>query len=292
MPQGDILKGRHGIAAHQPGQTGQVLAQHRVALMRHGRGALLAGMEELLRFAHFGALQVAHLGCQALNAAGHHGEGREEGRVAVTRDDLGADGFDRQAEFFGDEGLDPRIHTGKSANGAGDGAAGDFGAGRLQPRQIAGELGIMAGEFQAKGGGFGMNAVAAANGGGVFMFQRPGPQGCQQGLDALDQQIGRAGELHGQGCVQHVGTRHALMHETGILANALGHPGEEGDDVMPRHPLYRVDCLDGGGIDGGGAGGALVADVVRGGGGDGAEAGHSLGGQGLDLEPDAEAFLR
>ena len=49
--------------------------------------------------------------------------------------------------FFGDEGLHPRVHTRKGADGAGHGAGG--------------ELGMMAGEFQAEGGGFGMDAVAA-----------------------------------------------------------------------------------------------------------------------------------
>ena len=54
-------------AAHHAGEAGEVLGQHRVALVRHRRAALLARGEELLGLAHFGALQVADLGGEVLD---------------------------------------------------------------------------------------------------------------------------------------------------------------------------------------------------------------------------------
>ncbi len=48
-----------GVGAHHAGQAGDVFRQHRIALVRHRRRALLALREELLCFQHFGALQMA-----------------------------------------------------------------------------------------------------------------------------------------------------------------------------------------------------------------------------------------
>ena len=88
MPERHIFKRGNNIATHQPRQTGQIFAQHRVALMRHGGRTLLPGMEEFLGFAHLTTLQMAHFSGQAFNARRHHSQRREEGSVTVTRDDL------------------------------------------------------------------------------------------------------------------------------------------------------------------------------------------------------------
>ena len=65
-------------AAHHAGKAGDVLGEHGVALVRHGAGALLALGEELLRFQHFGALQVADLDGDPLDRRGDDGEGGEK----------------------------------------------------------------------------------------------------------------------------------------------------------------------------------------------------------------------
>ena len=80
--------------ADDAGEAGEVFGEDRVALVGHGAAALLAGVEELLGFAHFAALEVADFGGQALDAAGDDGQGAEEGGVAVAGDDLGGDEFD------------------------------------------------------------------------------------------------------------------------------------------------------------------------------------------------------
>ena len=89
MPEGDVLQRRDHGHANQPREAGQVLGQHRVALVRHGAGALLAGREELFRLQHFGPLHVADLDGDVLDAGRDHTESREEHRVAGARGDLG-----------------------------------------------------------------------------------------------------------------------------------------------------------------------------------------------------------
>ena len=98
--------GRH-IAAHHPREAGEVLGQHRVALVRHRRAALLPRREIFLGLEHLGALQVADLGRQPLDRRGDDAQRREEHRVPVARDDLGRDRLDRQPELGRDMLLHP-----------------------------------------------------------------------------------------------------------------------------------------------------------------------------------------
>ena len=69
VPQRDILKGRLRIGAHHARQAADLLAGHRIALVRHRRTALLALGEILLGLAHFGALQMPHFERDLLAAA-------------------------------------------------------------------------------------------------------------------------------------------------------------------------------------------------------------------------------
>ena len=64
----------------------------RVALVRHRRRALLlARAERLLHLADLGALQVADLGREALEAGAGERDRLQHLGVAVARDDLGRD---------------------------------------------------------------------------------------------------------------------------------------------------------------------------------------------------------
>ena len=88
VPEGDVLEPGLGVAAQDPGEAGDPLGADRVALVRHRRGALLAGAERLLDLAHLGALQVADLGREALEpGAGDRdprGAARRGGRAGTT----------------------------------------------------------------------------------------------------------------------------------------------------------------------------------------------------------------
>ena len=69
VPQRHVLEPGAEVAAQQAGQPAQALGEDRVALVRHGRAALLAGAEGLLRLADLAAGQVADLGAHELDGA-------------------------------------------------------------------------------------------------------------------------------------------------------------------------------------------------------------------------------
>jgi hypothetical protein len=116
-------------------EAGEVFGQHRVALVRHRRRALLALGEILLRFQHLGALQMADFGGDALDGGGDDAERGEEHRMAVARDHLGRDRLGRQAHGLRNMLFDARIDVGEGADSAGNGAGGDFGA-RVASRRV------------------------------------------------------------------------------------------------------------------------------------------------------------
>ena len=59
---------RLSVGAHDPRQAADLLAGHRIALVRHGGGALLLLAEELLGLPHLGTLQMADLGGDLVQA--------------------------------------------------------------------------------------------------------------------------------------------------------------------------------------------------------------------------------
>ena len=89
VPQRDVLVPRLRVSAQDAGQPGQPLGEDRVALVRHRGGALLAGSERLFDLADLGALEVADLGCESLQAGARQGDRAEQLGVAITRHHLG-----------------------------------------------------------------------------------------------------------------------------------------------------------------------------------------------------------
>ena len=109
-----------------------------IALVRHRRGALLAARERLGRLAHLAALQVAHLGREAVERAAEDRERRQQLGVAVARDDLRGDVLARQAELGEHEILDARVDVAVGADGARELAHGDAGEGALDALAVRG----------------------------------------------------------------------------------------------------------------------------------------------------------
>ena len=69
------------VAPQHPGQPGELLGLHRVALVGHGRGALLGSLaERLRRLAELGALQVADLGGERFDGGARRRAGVERTR--------------------------------------------------------------------------------------------------------------------------------------------------------------------------------------------------------------------
>ncbi len=182
--------------------------------------------------------------------------------------------------------LDAGIHVGEGADRAGDGADGDLFAGADQSFAGALELGVVAGQLDPEGGGFGVDAVAAAHGRRQPVFQGAPLQRGQHQIDILDQEIGGLRQLHAEAGVEHVRRGHALVQEARLRTDDLGHVGEEGDDVVLGDPLDLVDPV---GVPEHVL--ALFPDGLGGQLGNGPERGHGVGGMGLDLEHDAEFGL-
>ena len=183
--------------------------------------------------------------------------------------------------------FDARVDVGEGADGAGNGASRHFLAGGNETLAAAGEFRIGLGQFQAECHRFGMDAVRAADGRRHLVLEGTLLDGGEQSVDIGDQQVGRPHELDVQAGVEHVGGGHALVDEARIGADEFGQMGEEGDDVVLRHPL---DFVDPGDVEGDVAG--PVPDRLCALLGDNAEVGEGVAGMGLDLKPDAEPGLR
>ena len=173
MPEGDVLDAGLRVAAQHPRQAGDPLGADRVALVRHRRGALLARAERLLDLAHLGALQVADLGREALQAGAGDRDLRGQLGVAVARHDLRGDVLAAQAESLHHPRLDRGRDRGVGADRAGELADRELLEGGGEPRQVAVGLEGEAGEAQSEGGRLGVDAVGAADAERVALLQRP-----------------------------------------------------------------------------------------------------------------------
>ncbi len=284
MPEGDVLERRHHGGAHDAGEAGEILRQHRVALVRHRRGALLPRREELLGLAQLGALQMADLDGEPLDRAGDDAERREEHGMAVARDHLGRDRLDFEAELGRDMRLDCRIDIGEGADRARDGAGRDILAGGDQAVAVAREFGVEPGELEAEGGRLGVDAVTATDGQRHLVLEGPALEHGKQRVDIGEKDVGGLLQLDGEAGVEHIARGHALMEEARLRPDMLGEVGEEGDDVVLGLLLDLVDPRD--------LERALLPDGARRLRRDDAERRLGVAGMRLDLEPDAETVLR
>src|SRR4051794_27207303 len=91
VPEGDVLETDRRGAADDTGEPADPLGDDRVPLVRHRRGALLAGAERLLHLAHLGAGEVADLEGEPVERGCDEREDGEELGVPVTGHDLGGD---------------------------------------------------------------------------------------------------------------------------------------------------------------------------------------------------------
>ena len=120
-----------------------------------------AGPERLLDLAHLGALEVAHLGREALEPGAGQRDGLHELGVAVARDDLGRDRLARQPEPLEHPHLVLGAVGRVGADGARDRAHRRLREGALEPRGVARGLHGEAGELEPERRRLGVHAVGA-----------------------------------------------------------------------------------------------------------------------------------
>ncbi len=98
VPERLVLERRAGVAAEQAGQPRDSLGDDRVPLVRHRGASLLPAAERLHELADLGVLKVADLGGEPLERAAGDRDRRDQRRVPIALDDLGAHRVDRQPE--------------------------------------------------------------------------------------------------------------------------------------------------------------------------------------------------
>ena len=122
----------------------------------------------------------------------------------------------------------------EGADGAGELAYAEvFGSG-VEAGEVALHLGVPEEEFEAEGGGFGVDAVGAADDWGVLELDGALFQGFREGHDAGADDGGGFFELQGLRGVDYVGAGEAVVEPTGVFrgVDVLGDGGGEGDDVV------------------------------------------------------------
>ena len=285
VPEGDVLEGDLGVGADDAGEAGDLLAGDGVALVRHGGGALLLFGEELFGLADLGALEVADFGGDLVERAAEDGEGGDVGGVAVALDDLRGDGYGFETQFVADCFFVLGLEVAEGADGSGELADAEVFGGGVEAGEVALHLGVPEQELEAEGGGFGVDAVGAADDGGVLELDGALFQGFGEREDAGADDGGGFVELEGLRGVDDVGGGEAVVEPArGFgVGDVLGDGGGEGDDVVADFGFDLVDAGDGEV--------AAVADGVGGGLRDEAEAGEGLRGGGFDGEPAAVFVL-
>src|SRR5580700_5701521 len=199
MPERDVFESRLSIGADYAGEAGNLLACDGIAFVGHGGAALLARGEWLLGLANLGALQVADLECNFVKARGDAGEYGNVVGVKIARQDLGSDGSGFQTKAGADPlfGFGPNVR--ERADGARDFAHADLFGGGEEAGMMAAELVVPQGELQAKGDGFGMDAMGAADLDCEFVAERGFLEMVEQGIEAKHNESRSGLELEGLG---------------------------------------------------------------------------------------------
>ena len=232
VPQRHVLQTGAEVAALQARQPAQPLREDRVALVGHGRAALLAGAERLLRLAQLAAGQVADLGAHELNGRSDGRAGVEVLGMAVPGDHLGGR-HRRQAQGGADTGLDRGVDVRERADRTGELAHGDPVAGRPQAATVTVGLQRPQRELGPERGGLGVHAVRPTRDRHVHQLQRAGLEGGHEGVEVGQQEVGGPGEGGAQRGVHHVRGRQPVVDvRTGRRADALLDDVDEGGHVV------------------------------------------------------------
>jgi hypothetical protein len=244
----------------------------------------LALAETLLDLADLGALQVAQFQAQPLHAAGQQGQGGEVGGVAVALHDLSGDGVGGQSQALAGQAFHLGVQVGVAAHGAGDLAHAHALQGGGEAFSVAEEFGVKTGQLEAEAGGFGMDAVGAADGQKALVAAGHIPKLGQKAVQAAQNKVSGPGQKHAVGRVHDVRGGAAQMDEAGRGTARLLHGGQDGDDVVagPLLDLENAVHVEIG----------RDPDMLHVGGGDDPEFAPGLAHGQFHFEPDPEAVFQ
>ena len=235
VPESDVLQADLRRAAHDAREAADPLGGDRIALVRHRRGALLAGGERLLDLADLGAREVADLEAEGVERRGDDGEHREELRVPVALDDLRGVGCGLEAQTLAREPLELRAGGRVRADGAGELADPHPLERTIEARTPAIELERPAGELQPERRRLGMDAVRAAHDQRPAVLLGPGDDGFEGAVEALDEERSGLAHLKRERGVEHVRGGEAVVEPAPSLrVEPFADRIDEGGEVVAR----------------------------------------------------------
>jgi hypothetical protein len=245
VPEGHVLDARLRVAAKKPRDAGDPLGDDRVALVRHRRRTLLgAGAERLLHLTDLGPLEVADLGCEALEPGAGQCDRVQQLRVTVARNHLGRDVLAAKPQAAQDRRLDLGAVRRVVAHSAGQRPDRHPLHRPFESPHVAVGLERKAGELHPEGRGLGVHAVRAPDAERVHVLTGPPDERVAIVARPADEDQARLRELEREGRVDHVGGGEAVMHPPARLAHRAGHDVHEGGHVVIRHPLALLDGVD------------------------------------------------
>ena len=181
---------------------------------------------------HFGALEVAQFGTQALDAAAGKGEGGEIMSVAVALDNLGGNGVRFQAEEFTGPAFDIRGEEGVGAHRAGNFGHADIFHRSGETIPMALEFGVEARELEGVGRGFGVNAVGTPHADQPLVREAEFFERVKHQIEIVKQQLARANQQQRARAVHNVRGGAAEVDKTGCRPDFFFQRGKKGDDVV------------------------------------------------------------
>jgi hypothetical protein len=132
----------------------------------------------------------------------------------------------------------------KAADGAGDLADAQVFGGGVKAAQVAAHLGVPEQQLHAEGGGLGVDAVGAADGGRVLEFDGALAQDVAKPHNAsrMIQRLRECQRLRG---VDDIGGGETVVQPARVGTDALGDRSGKGENVVPRLGFDLVDAFDG-----------------------------------------------
>ncbi len=243
MPERDVLEADDGTRAHDASEPADPFRHHRVPLVRHRRGALLALAERLLDLAHLRAREMPDLECELVERGRADRECGEQLRVPVTLDDLRRRRGRLEAEALARDPLDLGVDRRVLADGARQLAHAHAFERSPDARARAIELERPHRELQTERRRLGMDAVRAADAQRELVLLRARDDGRERTIESLQQE--QAGLLHLQRerRVHDVRRREAVVEPAAGRADLLGDRVDEGRRVVVQARLELGDAL-------------------------------------------------
>ncbi len=189
-----------------------------------------------------GVLEVADLDREALDGATGDGDGGQERGVAVALHDLRAHGVRDQAQARQGGGLDLRRQLRVGAHRPRDLAGGQVVGRGAQAGTVTVELEGPRGQLQPERQRLGVDTVGAAHLQRAGVLARPGHDGADGSIEALQDEVGGGATLQGQAGVDDIGAGQAVVQEAAFVAHRLGDLGDEGDHVVVGRQLQLMRC--------------------------------------------------